>query len=150
MILLQNVPDGYEYCFAGKDKCPKAATCLRAIAARLLSESKEWQPQYVRAVNPFYVGHLPDISACPCYRSNELQHYARGMTRLFDEIPSKSVSSVRAQVIACFSCERYYYHSRKGERLITPEEQKRIAHVFKTAGLTVTPKFDGYEYGVAW
>lgn len=27
MILLQNVPYGYEYCFAGKDKCPQAATC---------------------------------------------------------------------------------------------------------------------------
>lgn len=150
MILLQNVPQGYEYCFAGAGKCSKASTCLRAIAARLLSESEEPQSQTVHAVNPLYVGRLSDFSACACYRSNELLHYARGMTRLFDEVPLKRASEIRLRVMGCFSCERYYYHSRKGERLITPEEQQRIAHVFKAAGLDITPRFDGYEYGLAW
>ena len=48
MILLQDVPDGYEYCFAGNGKCPKASSCLRAIAAQLLSES-EAPPATVRS-----------------------------------------------------------------------------------------------------
>jgi len=150
MIFLQNVPQGYEYCFVGADKCPKASTCLRAIAARLLSESEEPQPQSVRAVNPFYVSRLSDFSACSCYRSNELLRYARGMTRLLDEVPLKQASEIRLRVMRCFSCERYYYHSRKGGRLITPEEQQRIAGVFKAAGLDITPQFDSYEYGLAW
>ena len=71
MILLQDVPDGYEYCFAGNGKCPKASSCLRAIAAQLLSESEGPQPQSVRAVNPFYVGSpLPlqrAAALCPRY-----------------------------------------------------------------------------------
>lgn len=77
MILLQDVPDGYEYCFAGNGKCPKASSCLRAIAAQLLSESEAPQPQSVRAVNPFYVGSLSGSSTCARYRSSEQLHYAR-------------------------------------------------------------------------
>lgn len=106
MILLQDVPNGYDYCFAGKDKCPKAATCLRAIAAQLLSESEDEQPETVRAVNPFYVERLPDYSSCGRYRSSEPLRYAKGMSRLFDEIPLKQVSIVRLRVMGCFSCER--------------------------------------------
>lgn len=150
MILLQDVPHGYEYCFAGQEKCPKATTCLRAIAAKLLSESEDGQPQSIHAVNPCYVGRLSDMSSCARYRSNELLHYAKGMSRLFDEIPLKQVSIVRLRVMECFSCERYYYHCRKGERLITPEEQQRIVRVFKAAGIEAKPKFDSYEYRLAW
>lgn len=111
MILLQDVPDGYEYCFAGNGKCPKASSCLRAIAAQLLSESDPPQPQSVRAVNPFYVSSLSGSSTCARYRSSEQLHYARGMTHLFDEVPTKLLFTVRHRVMGCFSCERYYYHS---------------------------------------
>jgi len=150
MILLQDVPDGYEYCFAGNGKCPKASSCLRAIAAQLLSGSEAPQPQSVRAVNPFYVGSLSGSSTCARYRSNEPRHYARGMMHLFDEVPAKLLPDVRRRVMGCFSCERYYYHCRKGERLISPEEQQRVARVFKEAGIGNQPKFDGYEYALAW
>lgn len=64
MIELKNVPVGYDYCFAGIGRCPKASTCLRAIAAQLLSESEEPQPKSVNVVNPLYVERLPDLSAC--------------------------------------------------------------------------------------
>jgi hypothetical protein len=52
--------------------------------------------------------------------------------------------------LGCFSCERYYYHCRKGERPISPEEQQRIARVFNAVGISTKPKFDRYEYAVAW
>lgn len=65
MILLQDVPDGYEYCFAGNGKCPKASSCLRAIAAQLLSESEAPQPQSVRAVNPFMSAACPGPPPVP-------------------------------------------------------------------------------------
>ncbi len=53
-------------------------------------------------------------------------------------------------MIASFTCERYFYYSRKGNRLISPEEQRRIAHVFRSTGLGMTPKFDDYEYVIEW
>ena len=151
MILLQDVPDGYEYCFAGNGKCPKASSCLRAIAAQLLSESEGPQPQSVRAVNPFLCRQLvrgPPL--VPVTAPASSCHYARGMTHLFDEVPTKLLFTVRHRVMGCFSCERYYYHCRKGERPISPEEQQRIARVFKAVGISTKPKFDRYEYAVAW
>ena len=49
------------------------------------------------------------------------------MTHLFDEVPTKLLFTVRHRGMGCVSCERYYYHCRKGERPISPEEQQRIA-----------------------
>lgn len=150
MILQHDIPNGYAHCFAGKDDCPHANTCLRAIAARLLTESREPQPPTVHTVNAAYVAQLPDRAACPLYRSNEPLRYAKGMTRLFDELPVKQAAAIRLRVMGCFSCERYFYHSRKGDRLISPDEQRKIANVFRSAAPGVTPKFDSYEYVIPW
>lgn len=151
MIQQQDIPHGYAHCFAGKDNCPKADSCLRAIAARLLIESKEPQPHTINTVNVLYIEQLPtDQPPCPLYRSCEPVRYAKGMTHLFDELPMKQATTVRDRVIGCFSCERYFYHSRNGNRLIPPEEQRKIANVFRSTGLGVTPKFDGYEYVIEW
>ncbi|MEG1563282.1 MAG: DUF6078 family protein [Bacteroides sp.] len=151
MILQQDIPHDYVYCFAGKGKCQKADSCLRAIAARLLAESKDPQPQTVNQVNVLFLEQLPaDYSPCPLYRSCEPARYAKGMTRLFDELPLKLAATVRKRVIRCFSCERYFYHSRKGDRLIPLDEQRKIANVFRSTGLGITPVYDGYEYVTEW
>lgn len=152
MILQQDIPCDYAYCLAGKDNCPKADSCLRAIAARLLTESKEPQPPTIHTVNAMYLEQLPPDShpPCPLYRSSEPVRYAKGMTHLFDELPMKQAATVRKRVVCCFTCERYFYHSRNGNRLIPPEEQRKIANVFRSTGLGITPKFDGYEYVIEW
>ena len=150
MILQQEIPYGYAHCFAGKDNCPKADSCLRAIAAKLLTESKEPQPETVNTVNAMYREQLTDQASCPLYRSSEPLRYAKGMTHLFDELPMKQAHAVRSRVIGCFSCERYFYHSRKGDRLISPEEQRRIVNVFRGTNHNITPKFDSYEYVIVW
>ena len=150
MISLQNIPQGYAYCFAGKDSCPKASSCLRAIAAKLLAESKDLQPKTLNVVHSLYIEQLSDQASCSLYRSSEPLRYAKGMTHLFDELPLKQASSIRNKVIGCFSCERYFYHSRKGNRPISPEEQQKIARVFQAAGIGIAPKFDSYEYAIAW
>lgn len=92
MIQLQDVPRAYTYCFAGRDKCPKCATCLRAIAARLLEQSEDPQPQTLHTVNACYVDRLPDLSACPLYRPDTPVRFARGMMHLFDEVPVKQAA----------------------------------------------------------
>lgn len=150
MIVPQDVPSGYAHCFAGKDSCPKADSCLRAIAAQLLTASKEPQPQNVLTVNAMYVAQLPTPTACPLYRSNEPLRYAKGMTHLFDELPLKQAVIVRPRVMNCFTCESYFYQSRKGERLISPEEQQKIAKVFRKVGADFSPKFDDYQDAIAW
>lgn len=150
MILQQDIPQGYAHCFAGKDSCSRADSCLRAIAARLLTESKEPPSQTVHTVNVFFLEQLTDRDACPLYRSSEPRRYAKGMTHLFDELPLKQARVVRQKVVNSFSCERYFYHSRNGHRLISPKEQQKIAKVFRNTGLDLLPKFDGYEYVIEW
>lgn len=150
MIFQQDIPRNYACCFAGKDTCPKANSCLRAIAARLLTESKEAQPPTVNTVNAFYLEQSADRDACPLYRSSKPVRYAKGMTSLFDELPVKQAAAIRSRVIGCFSCERYFYHSRRGDRLISPEEQRKITNVFRATGLGITPKFDSYQDVIVW
>ena len=150
MIYLQDIPKGYVHCFAGKNTCPKAATCLRAIAAQLLTESREPQPPTLNTVNTLYLEHLPTPSACSLYRCNEPVRYAKGMTKLFEELPLKQAHLVRLRVMNCFSCESLFYHSRKGARLISPQEQQSILNVFRSTGLGITPKFDGFQYIIEW
>lgn len=150
VILQKDIPQGYAHCFAGKDRCPKADSCLRAIAAKLLEENKDTQPQTINMVNAAYVDQLADQTSCPLYRSSEPLRYAKGMSHIFDEIPVKQARTIRRKVIGCFSCERYFYHSRNGNRLISPEEQRKIANVFRIAGLDTTPKFDDYEQVIVW
>lgn len=150
MIFLQDIPKDYVYCFAGKDTCPKAGTCLRAIAAKLLTESQEPQPHSLNTVNALYLEQLPDSSLCTLYRSNEPVRYAKGMTQLFEELPLKQAHAVRLSVMRCFSCESIFYHSRKGARLISPQEQQAIIKVFRSTGLDITPKFDEFEYIIEW
>lgn len=150
MIHLQDIPKGYTYCFAGKGICPKADTCLRAIAAQLLAESRKPQPPTLNTVNTLYLEQLPSPAACALYRSNEPVCYAKGMTRLFDELPLKQAHPVRLKVMSCFSCESSFYQSRKGIRLISPQEQEAILNVFRSAGLGITPKFDGFQNITDW
>ncbi len=150
MIQLQDVPEGYAYCFVGKNCCPKAATCLHAIAAQLLAESPNPQPATIHTVNALYVERLPDPATCSQYSSNQPVRYAKGMTCLFDDLPLKQAHNIRRKVMYCFSCESYFYRSRKGTRLISPQEQQAIANVFRNAGLDFPPKFDEYRDEVDW
>lgn len=151
MIQLKDIPEHYTYCFAGKGVCPKADTCLRAIAAQLQTESPDPQPATIHTVNALYVKQLPDLSACSEYRDNKPVRYAKGMTRLFEELPLKHARIIRKKVMrSCFSCETYFYRSRKGTRLISPEEQRSILQAFRSAGLDITPKFDEYRDEIDW
>lgn len=150
MIYLQDIPKNYAYCFAGKGICPKADTCLRAIAAQVLTDSPEDTPKRIDSINPVYVQRLPDLNTCPCYRDNTPVRYARGMTKLFEDLPLKQARLIRLRVMNCFSCESYFYQSRKGIRLISLKEQQAIQRVFLSAGITGGPKFDEYQYSLAW
>ena len=148
MIQLKDIPKDYLYCFATAEACPRCATCLHALAARLLTESGETQPTVIQSVNPNHAQHPP--KDCKHYRDSTPVRFARGMSRLFDDVPMRQGKPLRRKVMACFSCERYFYYSRGGDRLITPKEQEGIARVFRETGISEAPKFDNYEDGILW
>lgn len=144
----QDIPKTYIYCFADEQTCPKANTCLRALAGRLLVENPD--VRHVDTLSPYYIKNLPSPGDCEFYRSGHVVRFASGMTHLFDEVPHRVFGAVRSAVMNCFSCESYFYQCRKGERLITPNEQKRILDIFRRKVPGITPSFDRYEDKLDW
>lgn len=150
MMFLQDIPQHYAHCFAGKDLCPKAATCLRALAAQALMDSEAEGKGILHCISPVYVQRLSPAGSCQYYCNNTPVRYAKGMTQLFEDLPLRLSRIVRLRVMQCFSCESYFYQSRKGERLISPKEQEAIRNVFRSAGVDGEPKFDEVQYNLAW
>ena len=144
-----NIPKDYIYCTADSGACPRAGHCLRAIAYLLTTTAEPANsPATIRIVHPARIASAAD--RCDYYRDSTPVRFARGMTTLFEDIPLKQARIVRRKVMACFSCESYFYLSRKGKRLITPNEQKAIEKAFQSSGVASVPRYDGYEEGVDW
>ena len=147
MIQLKDIPKDYTFCLSAS-ACPHHATCLRALAARALTESGDTKQMVVYTVNPNVASTAGED--CRYYRDNTPVRYAKGMTHIFDEVPVRAEKTVRRKVMACFSCRNYYFLSRKGERLIRPEEQQAIDRVFQAHVPTLKPKYDEYIEDVYW
>lgn len=146
---MENFPKDYTYCPASDEICPRAQHCLRAIAYRQLPKAgSAGKPGSIRIVHPAWQAAAKE--GCEYYRDNTPVRFARGMTKLFDDIPHRLEADMRRGIMACFSCRSYYFQSRKGERLITPHEQQAIANVFRQAGLNTVPVFDSYIETVHW
>ncbi len=145
----QDLPHNYLHCLAGNEACPRKDTCLRAIAARMLEESGAASPVGIQIINP-NVARKVAGEECPYYRDSTPVKFARGMSRLFDDVPAGKVDTLRSKVIGCFSSRSIYFFSRKGERLITPEEQQAIARVFQKYVPGVEPKYDAYVTDTLW
>lgn len=144
-----NIPKDYIYCPAADGACPRIPHCLRAIAYRQLTATEApTKSGPIRIVHPACVASAAD--GCEYYRDSTPVRFARGMTKLFDEIPHRLEADIRRRIMACFSCRSYYFQSRKGERLITPKEQQDIANVFRRAGLKAEPEFDNYVEETYW
>lgn len=150
MIQLKDIPENYEYCFESTDNCPKADTCLRALAAQAVLQSGKAKTPFVTCVHPCYTRRHAADGTCTHYRTSTPQRRAKGMTKLFEELPLKIAATVKERVIDSFSSRTVFYQCRNGERLITPEEQARIARIFRAAGIQYAPQFDEYEDTVVW
>ena len=100
--------------------------------------------------SPRYIATLEGKGGCALFRSSTPSRYACGMSQLYDEVPSKVVSQVRWKVQRCFTCRSFYFAGRKGERLISPDEQKKIAAVFRQLCPGIQPVYDRFEEAYEW
>lgn len=138
---LMEVP--YEYPMCLNRECPKAATCLRQQVEREAPEDMK----YWTVISPKHLSGLK--GACPYYRSNEKVDYAKGFLRCLDELPNRQMKNVISHLISKFG-QRSYYRIRKGERLLSPAEQKVVFNIFKRYGVSDLLKFDAYIKGYEW
>lgn len=134
-------PHDYPICL--NRQCPKASTCLRQLVEQEVADSV----RFWTVISP---KHLATISGdCPYYRPNTKVRFAKGFMNILDNMPHKQMANAISLLIGHFS-QRTYYRIRKGERLLSPAEQKEVMNIFRYCGVTGNPEFDAYVEDIEW
>lgn len=136
-----NVPTDYPMCL--NRECPLASSCLRQLVE-----------QYATKPSDFWVIVSPERIAsqqgdCAYYRSSVKVQFAKGFVNILGNLPNKQTKYVIARLINLFS-RRTYYRIRKGERLLSPDEQQKVLAIFKEYGANDSLKFDAYVEDYCW
>lgn len=149
MIHNTEMPPSYTCCCAGEGTCPLRERCLRSLAHR--ERTRDEKLFTLTVVNLWNPALLTNTEKCKLFREARKVAYARGFSRLFDNVPKKDYFAVKARVQAVFGSERSYYYCKNGTWLASPREQARIAAIFRAAGLGETPPYDQmvecYDWG---
>lgn len=136
------VPSNYALCL--NRQCPQASTCLRQLAEQEISDRIE----YWTVISPKYQEAI-EKSVCPYYRSSTKVLFAKGFIKILENLPNKQMQQVISRLIGRFN-QRTYYRIRKGERLLSPTEQKVILNIIKSCGATGKQEFDVYIEDYDW
>lgn len=147
-IKKEEIPSGYIYCMATNGQCKRAKTCLRALAMRFERDENDWS--LMQMVDPRYVKSRTEKEPCQWYADAKIQRFAKGMTHLYDEIPAKVLKTMREKVQHCFPSRTFYFKARRGDKLISEEQQAYIAEVFKDFCPEIQPKCDEYIDALEW
>ncbi|MBQ6189176.1 MAG: hypothetical protein IJK45_03270 [Bacteroidaceae bacterium] len=127
-----DVPKKYAVCY--NHECPRAGECLHHLCYTVLPKGE-------------------DVRLCvlpQAWQGNECRQFAKaqpvrlawGMSRLFHDVPKWQATVIRHELMQLFSSERTYFRYRRGEFLITPEIQSRVADIFRKYGYTAERQYD--------
>ena len=138
-IDFNQIPFDYPLCL--NERCPQADGCLRQLSVASMPAEKDcWS----------IIKRLATIKGdCPFFRSSRKVRYAKGFMNILDNLPYNQRRSIIVSLIAYFG-QRTYYRSRKGERLLTPDEQQAVLNIIKRHNATTSQEFDGYEEDYLW
>ncbi|WP_288837980.1 DUF6078 family protein [uncultured Bacteroides sp.] len=133
----------FDYALCLDHECPKAANCLRQLSAQSMPADKD----YWNIVSPKRLAALK--GDCPFFRTCEKVRYAKGFMNLLDNLPYNKRRTVISCLIAHFG-QRTYYRIRKGERLLSPDEQRTVLNIIGQPEANIESAFDAYVEGYAW
>ncbi|MCD8269753.1 MAG: DUF6078 family protein [Parabacteroides sp.] len=136
-----NVPQGYPLCL--NRECPHASTCLKQLAEQAMPDDKK----YWNIISPRY--QAAQQGECSDYRPDKKIYYAQGFMNILGELTVNQYNSVVLGLIRMFG-KRSYYRVRKGERLLSPAEQKKVQNLFKRNGVEQPWEFDAYIEDYEW
>lgn len=141
VINYSRIPHNYMLCL--NRECPLADTCLRQMAEQCVPANIiSWT-----VISPRYLSTLK--GACPHYRSAAKVRYAKGFMRILENLPYKQMKVAIANLLNYFG-QRTYYRVRKGERLLSPSEQKDVLNILKKCGVSSSQEFDAYVEQYYW
>lgn len=131
----------FNYFLCTKSECPKAGECLRYIA---LTECDDAQ---ITILNPKYLE--TSENGCKHYAPARKVLYAKGMKKVMGVLPY-NLHERAATALSLHFSERSYYRIRKGERLLSPNEQKAVRQIIARLGFTGEWDFDAYVEDYLW
>lgn len=135
MLTPDQIPPSYIRCFW--KECPKRETCARFFAGQYIPDGWTSGP----AVYP--TAGLGD--ACVHYKQKRIIRAAYGFNALFAEVKQKDSASLRLRIKKFLGGNTTYYRYHHGERMLTPEQQEWIIHLFRRYGYTEELHFDAYR-----
>lgn len=133
----------YQYAMCLNRQCPNANTCLRQLTEQSVPEST----LYWTIISPKLLNTLK--GDCPYYRPHTKVRYAKGFIGILEALPYKQMQTAISHLMYHFD-RRTYYRVRKGERLLSPAEQRKILNILKSCGVTLPQEFDAYIEDYDW
>ena len=136
-----SLPTNYPVC--EHSSCPMAATCLHHIAYTMMLEQNE---EYLRLINPT---RCSKDKTCTYYHDKKPVIFARGVTNFQKHMFPQQYDQFMTTL--CFHFGRnQYFKRRRGDILISPEEQEEIRHMLEKVGAASKMAFDNYEEHINW
>ncbi|MCD8043717.1 MAG: DUF6078 family protein [Tannerellaceae bacterium] len=140
-INFSQVPFGYAICL--NRGCVQAGTCLRQLIEPVVpADLQHWT-----IISPKYLASLE--GNCPHYRPAVKVRFAKGFIGILQNLPYKQMQTIVDSLKSYFS-RRTYFRIRKGERLLSPVEQRKILMIFKNCGVSQPGEFDAYIEEYDW
>ena len=138
-INCKEVPDYYTLCM--KSDCPMADHCLRQLAMNVITKKYK----ILQIVNPLFT---EPSDKCEFYRSDELQVFARGFSKMQEEMLPWQYKTFSSRLQVKFG-RTGYFERRRGERLCSPKDIMVIKDVLNDIGMQHLG-FDAYEQLYNW
>ena len=133
----------FHFGMCAESQCTRSETCLRQIALRHTPANVP----FILTLNPTWIKGRK--GECKYYRSNEKVRYAKGFICTVKALTLQVEETFRTQLILYFGRKNYYL-KRKGEVLLSPEEQTYIISLAKKLGVKQDEYFDAYAERYNW
>ena len=131
------IPEWWPVC--QQADCPQAAACLRRQAFMRMPRAVDaWS-----CVMPWAESN----GDCRYFFSTEKQRMARGFTKMFANMHNREdLHNLRLELTTFLGSKGSYDRYKKGEKLLTPDEQQWILQRFRQYGYEEGLEFDEYVY----
>lgn len=129
----------YNSCYT--PQCPRRENCT------LWHNAKEWIAQgriSIEITNPQLIEQAGGYEHCPQYHQWLLRRYARGMRWKYGALTGDAQHAIHRELQEHFG-QALIGRMRRGDEVISPEEQDYIRSVFARHAKDVEPEFTSYE-----
>ncbi|MDO4159530.1 MAG: DUF6078 family protein [Prevotellaceae bacterium] len=136
------IPSRYAVCQF--TDCPMAKSCLRQIAYQLLLDNED--ENCLLLLKPRFCSKDGN---CSYYRDCNPVLFAKGFTNFQKKMYPSQYQLFMMRLKGKFGRNSYFMR-RRGESLLSPEEQKFILDTLKQVGVTEDMTFDAYVEKIYW